>query len=81
MKRREFIGLVGGAAAAVPLAARAQGEMRRVGMLWTGLEQVPRNMKMRAIFLNRLRELGYIEGRTIQIAVQPNSAINFARRR
>ena len=41
--------------------------MRLVGMLWSGQEQDPRNMKQRAAFLDRLRELGYIDGKTIQI--------------
>ncbi|MBI3515887.1 MAG: ABC transporter substrate-binding protein [Proteobacteria bacterium] len=47
--------------------ALAQGEMRRIGMLWPGLEQQPRNMRMRAAFQDRLRELGHVEGSTIQI--------------
>lgn len=36
-------------------------------MLWPGLEQDARNTKMRTSFLDRLRELGYIDGKTIQI--------------
>src|SRR5713101_5902466 len=70
MRRREFITLLGGTVAVWPFAARAQqaqAGMRRVGMLWPGLEQQPRNMKMRTAFLDRLRELGYIDGKTIQI--------------
>src|SRR5260370_33565194 len=69
MRRRNFLGILGGAAA-WPLAARAQQAqhgMRRVGMLWPSSEQVPRNVKRRSAFLDRLRELGYIDGKTIQI--------------
>jgi putative ABC transport system substrate-binding protein len=67
MRRRNFLGVLG-AAAAWPLAARAQQDgVRRVGLLWPGLEQDPRNMKTRAAFQDRLRELGWIDGKNIQI--------------
>jgi putative ABC transport system substrate-binding protein len=66
MRRREFIALLGGAAAAWPLSARAQqvGKPATVGFLgatasvwrpWT------------AAFVQRLRELGWIEGRNLTI--------------
>jgi len=69
MRRRQFIA---GLAIATfwPVAARAQqssDQMRRVGMLWAGQEQDPSLMKRQAAILDRLRELGYIDGRTIQI--------------
>ena len=67
--RREFITLLGGAAAAWPLAARAQqGErMRRIGF-WVG-EQRHRSecSAPRDRFHQGLAELGWIEGRTVQI--------------
>jgi putative tryptophan/tyrosine transport system substrate-binding protein len=66
MRRRNFLGALG-AAAAWPLAARAQQDgVRRVGLLWPGLEQDHR-MRTRAWFLDRLRELGWIDGHNIQI--------------
>jgi putative ABC transport system substrate-binding protein len=68
MKRREFITLVGGAAA-WPLAARAQQpeRMRRIGVLM-GSEQSDSDSQVRlAAFRQVLRQLGWTEGRNIQI--------------
>jgi putative ABC transport system substrate-binding protein len=66
MQRREFITLLGGAAAIWPLAARAQksGEIARIGYLSTAN---PRSMPAFQAFERRLRELGYIEGQNIDI--------------
>jgi putative tryptophan/tyrosine transport system substrate-binding protein len=66
MKRREFIGLVGGAVAAWPLAARAQqaGKVRTIGYL--GADEVVWS-SWTAAFVARLSELGWIEGRTVTI--------------
>jgi putative ABC transport system substrate-binding protein len=66
MKRREFITLLGGAAA-WPLAARAQqpGKLPTVGFLG---QSTPLGESVRAAaFAQRLRELGWVEGRTIAI--------------
>jgi putative ABC transport system substrate-binding protein len=68
MKRREFITLLGGAAAAWPLAARAQQaatRVPRIGWLVTG---GPTSYRFsRAAFLDGLRALNYIEGQNIII--------------
>ena len=67
MNRRVFITLLGGAAAAWPLAARAQqaGKLPTIGFLGTS---TPADLSQRtAAFVQRLRELGWIEGRTIAI--------------
>jgi putative ABC transport system substrate-binding protein len=65
--RREFITLLGGAAAAWPLAARAQqlGKLPTIGFLGTTSPSVWEPWT--AAFVGRLRELGWIEGRTIAI--------------
>ena len=65
--RREFITLVGGAAVAQPLAARAQptGKLPIIGFLGTNTASAQRQWT--DAFLQRLRELGWIEGRTIAI--------------
>jgi putative tryptophan/tyrosine transport system substrate-binding protein len=66
MNRREFITLLGGAAAAWPLAARAQQtKLPIIGLLGTF---TPATMNSRiAAFVQRLRELGWIENRTVTI--------------
>ena len=66
LKRREFITLLGGAAAAWPLAARAQqpGGMRRIGVLLVGLSPDSKEAKQ---FRLGLRDAGYSEGRHIAI--------------
>jgi putative ABC transport system substrate-binding protein len=67
MKRREFIMLLGGAAAAWPLAARAQqpGKLPTIGVLGSA---TPSTQASRfAAFVQRLRELGWIENRTVAI--------------
>src|SRR5215831_4177025 len=68
--RREFITLLGGAAAAWPLAARAQpGErMRRVGVLVGTYGQTDREGQDRiAVFLDTFRKLGWSDGRNVRI--------------
>jgi putative tryptophan/tyrosine transport system substrate-binding protein len=67
MKRREFITLLGGAAAAWPRAVRAQQaeRVRRIGMLET--TSLPLNAANFEAFRQALRELGHIEGRNLVI--------------
>jgi putative tryptophan/tyrosine transport system substrate-binding protein len=65
MNRRAFITLLGGTAAAWPLAARAQQRIPRVGFLFAGTPSVW--SKEVAAFAQRLGELGWIEGRTVAI--------------
>jgi putative ABC transport system substrate-binding protein len=67
MRRRDFIAGLGGAAAAWPLAGGAQqtGKLRTIGLLGTG---TPSSQdQLIAAFVQRLRELDWIEGRTIAI--------------
>jgi ABC-type uncharacterized transport system substrate-binding protein len=69
MKRREFISLIGGAAAAWPLAARAQepGRVRRVGVLFAFFESDPESQARIAAFQQELESLGWRDGHNIQI--------------
>jgi hypothetical protein len=68
MRRREFISLVGGAAA-WPLTARAQqGErMRRIGVLIPLAENHPEAQPRAMAFQRALQELGWMEGRNVHI--------------
>jgi putative ABC transport system substrate-binding protein len=71
MKRREFITLVGGAAA-WPLAVRAQTErVRRIGILFGGFSEADPESRARIEALTRqLQELGWVGGRNIKIDVR-----------
>jgi putative ABC transport system substrate-binding protein len=69
MRRRGFISLVGGAAAAWPLAARAQQpeRMRRIGVLMGHAENDSEAQAWVAAFREGLQKLGGTEGRNIRI--------------
>ena len=72
MRRRAFIALLGGAAAALPLVARAQQpeRMRRVGILMSGTESDPELQARVAVFRQTLEQLGWSEGRNIHIDIR-----------
>ena len=72
MRRREFIALLGGAAAAWPLAAHAQpaGGMRRIGVLMGYAESDAAAQAQVAALRQELRKLGWEEGRNIHIDVR-----------
>jgi putative ABC transport system substrate-binding protein len=72
MRRRHFITLIGGAAAAWPLAAAAQptNQMRRIGVLVAYAEGDP-EMKARLVaFRQGLEQLGWSEGRNIRFDIR-----------
>ena len=68
MRRREFITFLGGAAAGWPVAARAQQPAMAptIGFLGSGTPAAHGHWV--AAFVQRLRELGWIEGRNLTIA-------------
>jgi putative ABC transport system substrate-binding protein len=70
MQRRAFITLLGGAAATWPLAARAQqvGRLPTIGFL--GATTPSADGQRFAAFVQRLRELGWIDGRNVAIEVR-----------
>jgi putative ABC transport system substrate-binding protein len=69
MRRREFITLVGGAAAAWPLVARAQQpeRMRRIGVLVAATAGDPEYESRMAAFRQGLALSGWTDGRNVQI--------------
>jgi hypothetical protein len=77
VKRREFITLLGGAAVAWPLAARAQqpGKLPIIGFLGANTPSVQSHWI--AAFVQRLRELGWIEGRNVAIEYRCFSKTSF----
>ena len=68
MKRRGFIGLIGGAAAAWPYLARAQqpDRMWRIGVLMAGTDDQEPQVRL-AVFLQALQQLGWTDGRNVRI--------------
>jgi putative tryptophan/tyrosine transport system substrate-binding protein len=68
VNRREFITLLGGAAAAWPLAARAQQpeRMRRIGVLMSLAADDPEGQARLTAFLQSPQELGWADGRNIR---------------
>jgi putative ABC transport system substrate-binding protein len=68
MRRREFVTLLGGAAAAWPLAARAQERsgLRRIGVLLNASDD-PVTQARLAVFRQALEKLGWTEGRNLRI--------------
>src|SRR5262245_9998890 len=67
MRRRELMALLGGAATTWPLAVRAQqaGKLPIIGFLGANTPSV--QSRWTAAFVQRLRELGWIEGRNVAI--------------
>src|SRR5262249_32082326 len=68
MRRRDFLGVVGGAAA-WPLAARGQ-QPKRVGVLMGGVATDVMAQSNLATFMQGLRKLGWIEGQNLQTEVR-----------
>jgi putative tryptophan/tyrosine transport system substrate-binding protein len=69
MRRREFIMLLGGAAASWPLAASAQqeGRVRRIGVLLSFAADDPEALASVGAFLQGLQQLGWTDGRNVRI--------------
>jgi putative ABC transport system substrate-binding protein len=72
MRRRQFIALLGGAAATWPLAARAQESerMRRIGVLLPGTADDAEYQARMAAFLQELQRLGWSDGRNVRIDIR-----------
>jgi putative ABC transport system substrate-binding protein len=68
MRRRDFIRIVGGAAAAWPLAARAQE--RHIGVLMNVGPEHPEGQPYIAAFRQALQQLGWTEGRNLRIDIR-----------
>src|SRR6266567_7657077 len=69
MRRREFLGVLGGAAAALPRAARAQQaeRVRRIGVLMNTAADDPEGQARNAAFVQALRQFGWTDDRNGRI--------------
>ena len=72
MRRREFISLIGGAAASWPLAARSEQvePVRRIGVLLPAPKDDPEYLPWIASFTKTLQDLGWIDGRNVQVDIR-----------
>jgi putative ABC transport system substrate-binding protein len=72
LRRREFITLLGGAAVAWPVAARAQqsDQIRRIGVLTVFSQDDPEGQRRVAALLQRLQQLGWTDGRNVAIELR-----------
>src|ERR1700687_4472186 len=72
MRRREFITLLGGAAAAWPVRVRAQqpDRVRRIGVLMGNDENDPEGKAVFSGFTQGLAELGWTDGRNLRMDVR-----------
>jgi putative ABC transport system substrate-binding protein len=75
MQRREFITLLGGAAAAWPLTVRAQqgDRMRRVGIITSGAGEESETKARITAFLQEIKHLGWAEGRNVRIDMRASA--------
>jgi len=71
IRRRDFITLLGGAAAAWPVGGYAQqtGALRRIGILSGNSERDPQTIANLAAFTKAFQDLGWTEGRNVQIDI------------
>jgi hypothetical protein len=69
MRRRDFLTLLGGAAAAWPVTARAQqdGRVRRIGVLMPLDENDPEGKRRYSAFTQALADLGWTDGRNVRM--------------
>jgi putative tryptophan/tyrosine transport system substrate-binding protein len=76
VRRRKFLGLVGSAATAWPLAARGQqsGRLRRVGVMMSTAESDPLETKSLSVFTDELAKLGWTAGQNVVIDVRWGAA-------
>ena len=70
--RRDFVTILGGAAATWPLAARAQqgDRVRRIGVLWPTDENDPEGKRRHSAFVQALADLGWTDDRNVRTDVR-----------
>jgi putative ABC transport system substrate-binding protein len=80
MRRRDFIAALCGTVA-MPVVARTQERVRRIGVLLAGNEDDPENKTRLKVMRDVLRRLGWVDGRNIQIEVRQGGGTNPAHMR